>query len=97
MYKIHSGMIVDSIRQPSRHVESLDTDPSVRAGHRALGVLNQELGERDFLVGGAFSVADICLYGYVHTAQEGGFDLDRFPAVCAWLARVAALPKHIPQ
>jgi glutathione S-transferase len=28
-------------------------------------------------------------------AHEGGFDLGRFPAVQAWLARVAALPGHV--
>jgi len=29
-------------------------------------------------------------------ADEGGFDLSRFPAVQAWLARVKAQPGHVP-
>ena len=41
-------------------------------------------------------MADIALYGYTHVAEEGGFELGRFPAVQAWLARVAAQPGHIP-
>lgn len=66
-------------------------------GHRALGVMDQELSHQAFLVGNAYSAADICLYGYVHTGREGGFGLDRFPAVIAWLERIANQPQHIPQ
>jgi glutathione S-transferase len=47
-------------------------------------------------VGERYTVADIALYGYTNVAEEGGFELGRFPAVRAWLARVAAQPGHIP-
>jgi len=43
----------------------------------------------------AYSAADICLYGYVHSAREGGFDLDRYPAVQRWLEIVRSQPGHI--
>lgn len=65
-------------------------------GERALAVLEAELAGRAFLVGDSYSAADICLYGYVHTADEGGFELANYPAVQAWLARVRAQPRHIP-
>jgi glutathione S-transferase len=29
-------------------------------------------------------------------AGEGGFELGRFPALQRWLARVAAVPGHVP-
>jgi len=64
-------------------------------GHAALAVMDSELAGRDFLVGGAFSAADICLYGYVHGAPEGGFNLSRFPNVTAWLERVRTQPRHV--
>ena len=64
-------------------------------GDQALAVLEAELAGRAFLVGEAYSAADICLYGYVHTAQEGGFELARYPAVQAWLQRVRTQPGHI--
>jgi len=64
-------------------------------GNRALAVLNQALDGRDFLAGSAYSAADICLYGYVHSAREGGFDLDRYPAVQRWLEIVRSQPGHI--
>lgn len=65
-------------------------------GEAALGVMEQHLKARDWFAGDAFSVADIALYAYTHCAADGGFDLGKFPAVSKWLARVAALPKHIP-
>jgi len=66
-----------------------------QAGNRALGALEGHLADRDFLVGD-YSVADISLYGYTHVAEEGGFDLGPYPAVRAWLGRVAARPGHVP-
>jgi glutathione S-transferase len=67
-----------------------------RAGNRALAALDEHLGGRQWLVGDAYSVADISLYGYTHMADEGGFDLGQYPAVQAWTARVAARPGHVP-
>ena len=66
------------------------------AGYRTLAAIERHLAERSFLVGDRYTVADIALYGYTNVAGEGGFELGRFPAVVAWLARVAAQPGHIP-
>ena len=65
-------------------------------GYQALGVMEQHLAEQDFFVGGRYSIADIALYGYTNVAEEGHFELARFPRVQAWLERVAAQPNHIP-
>ena len=65
-------------------------------GYAALDVMAQRLNDNDFLVGGHYSVADIALYAYTHVAEEGGFELDRYPAVGRWLERVQAEPRHIP-
>ena len=43
-----------------------------------------------------YSIADIALYAYTHVADEGGFDLSGYPAIGAWLDRVAAQPGHVP-
>jgi glutathione S-transferase len=64
-------------------------------GLAALAVMEAHLAAQDFFPGGAASLADIALYGYVHCAPEGGFALDAFPRIRAWLARIAALPGHI--
>lgn len=65
-------------------------------GNKALGVMQVQLEKTLFLAGDAMSVADIALYAYTHDATIGGYDLDAFPAVKAWLARVAADEGHVP-
>ncbi|WP_298674704.1 glutathione S-transferase family protein [uncultured Sphingomonas sp.] len=65
------------------------------AGHDALKLMDAHLDRADWFAAGRFTLADIALYAYTHVAGEGGFDLARYPAVEAWLARVAALPRHI--
>ena len=67
-----------------------------KAGRRALAAMERHLASRTFLVGERFTLADIALYAYTHVADEGGFDLEPYPAVRAWLARVAAQPGHVP-
>jgi glutathione S-transferase len=67
-----------------------------RNGHAALQVLERGLGEREFLVGDRYSLADVALYAYTHVAPEGGFALEDYPAIRAWCARVAAQPGHVP-
>lgn len=64
-------------------------------GYQALDVMESHLKGHDFFAGPAYSIADMALYAYTHVAQEGGFDLSRYPGILAWLARVAAQPGHI--
>ena len=66
------------------------------AGHRVIGAMEQHLAERPFFVGNSYSIADISLYAYTHVAPEGGIALDAYPAVRAWIDRVAAQPGHVP-
>jgi glutathione S-transferase len=67
-----------------------------RLGFAALDVLEQGLHGRDYLVANQYTLADIGLYAYTHVAEEGGFPLERYPAIRAWCARVAARPGHVP-
>jgi glutathione S-transferase len=67
-----------------------------KAGYRALDAMNRELAQRDFLVAGRYTIADIALYAYTHVAPEGGFDLSGYEAIGAWLRRVAEQPGHVP-
>jgi glutathione S-transferase len=64
-------------------------------GYRALGVMEMHLAKQRFFVDGHFTIADIALYAYTHVAHTCDFDLARFPAVRAWLARVEAEPGHV--
>ncbi len=63
-------------------------------GHRALGIMDRHLVEHDYFVGDTPTIADISLYAYTHVAHEGGFDLDAYPNVQAWVRRIQALPNY---
>lgn len=65
------------------------------AGAAALKLMDEHLAGRDWFVGDAPSLADICLYAYTHVAEEGGFALAPFPAVRAWIARIEGLDDYI--
>lgn len=64
-------------------------------GYAALKIMDRHLGLHDFLVAGRYSIADIGLYAYTHVAPEGGFELDSFSNLLAWLDRIKAQPRHI--
>ncbi len=66
-----------------------------KAGHRALAVMEQQLKRTPFLVGDAFSIADIALYAYTHVAHQGGFDLTAYPGIEQWLERAKQQPGYI--
>jgi len=65
-------------------------------GAAALAFLEDHLQRHDFLVGGAYSIADVAVYGYGHVAHEGGFRLEDHPRVTEWIERVQAQPGHVP-
>jgi len=64
-------------------------------GEDVLGVLDGHLARREFLVGDRYSIADIAVYGYTHVAREAGYEMERWPAVQAWLDRVAREPGYV--
>ena len=57
--------------------------------------MEQHLAASDWFSPSDYSIADIALYAYTHVAGEGGFDLEPYPKIRAWLARVASQPGHI--
>jgi glutathione S-transferase len=71
-------------------------DERIAAGNKALAAMEEHLREREWLVGDPMTLADVALYAYTHVAPEGGYDLGRYPAVRAWIDRVAAQPGHVP-
>ena len=75
----------------ARHPEFMD---ALKArGRDALAALARGLAdERPFICGGAYGIADIALYAYVHCAHEGGVDAREHGPLGAWLERVEATP-----
>jgi glutathione S-transferase len=73
---------------PAGHARRSELPRLYERGVQALAVMEQHLAQRAFFVADAYSIADIALYAYTHAAGEGGFELRRYPAIGAWLARV---------
>lgn len=66
-----------------------------KLGYAALNVMEKHLSTQDFFVGNRYTIADIALFAYTHVAHEGDFDLNTYPKILAWMARVQAQPLHL--
>lgn len=76
--------------QPQTHEE---VKSFMRArGEQALGVLDRHLGTTKFMVGGAPTIADIAIFPWVATAEEGGFNVANYPNVQGWAERMLTFP-----
>ena len=82
---------------PQDHPRRAELPHLRERGHAALAVMERHLAARDWFVGAHASIADLALYAYTHDAARGGIHLDAYPALRAWLARVEALPRFVPQ
>ncbi len=59
---------------------------------RLYSVLNTRLGGRDWLVGSAYSIADIATFPWIARHEWQGIDLARYPEVKRWFDAIAARP-----
>jgi glutathione S-transferase len=66
-----------------------------RQGEEVLGIMDQHLASRKFFVAEKMTLADIALFAYTHVADEGEFDLGRWPNVKAWCERVKEEPGYV--
>lgn len=65
-------------------------------GYVALGRLESSLAGKTWLANEAFTIADLAVYPYVALAHEGGYEMDRFPGITAWLKRLEQRPAWEP-
>ena len=85
------------VKLAGREVEDADRLKLLRKkGSDALSVLEKAVSSNLFLGGDRFSIADIALYAYTHTAEDGGVDLSPWSAVRQWLQRVESAPGFVP-
>jgi len=61
-------------------------------GDNGLAVLQGRLRDNQWLALGRPTLADVACYPYVSVAPEGGFRLEDYPGVAAWVKRFEALP-----
>lgn len=82
--------IISYLKQADRHAERLAQ--CQEAGARALGVMERRLASHPWLTDAGPTIADLALVAYTQAADEGGFDLARWPGVQKWVGAVLALP-----
>ncbi|VUD59291.1 Disulfide-bond oxidoreductase YfcG [Thalassocella blandensis] len=64
-------------------------------GYKALQVMEDQLQQTRYLVGEAFTVADVALYAYTHVAHEGGFSLANYPQIQRWIKDIESLDNFV--
>jgi glutathione S-transferase len=92
-----ADLVSSGVRAVRGAVRFWKSDPAVvqfvrGRAERALGMLDSALVDREFLVGGRPTIADIAVLPHVLVVHEGEFDLTPYPNVRAWADRMLALP-----
>ncbi len=64
-------------------------------GDAALAVMEKHLGASAWFSSLGYGIADIALFAYTHCAADAGFDLGKYPYICAWLERTRAQPDFV--
>lgn len=59
---------------------------------RLYGVYEQRLASSAYLAGDDYSIADIATWPWLASHTELGLDMTAYPAISAWLARIAQRP-----
>ncbi len=65
------------------------------SGYQALDTMESHLSKQAFFANDKYSIADIALYAYTHIAEEGGYQMDKYPLIKQWCERVQAQPNYI--
>lgn len=82
-----SRFIIKYLGNPPDRLTSLEEKKV--GGYKALGIMEQRLQRHPFVTGDKYNIADIALFAYTHVADEGGFSLGGYPAIRAWIERIA--------
>ncbi|KAF1957885.1 glutathione S-transferase II [Byssothecium circinans] len=59
---------------------------------RLVGILDNHLKDKEYLVGNKYSIADISSFGWVNALRFAGVEIDDFPNLKAWWERILARP-----
>lgn len=84
------------LRRAALFGASIDRPAAEAATVRVMAVIEARLAAGDWLEAGRVTIADLACAPYLALAHQGGVDLEPWPAIRAWTARVAALPGFPP-
>ena len=83
---LHKVMLPEDQRDPKR-VEAAEADIV-----RPLKVLDAHLADREYLLGGDFTIADLNVAGALSLAGFVGFDISEYANAARWMARCTSRP-----
>lgn len=68
-----------------------DPAPAMAAAHALFSTIEGMLDGQGFLAGAQPTIADLAMFSYTAHAPDGGVELDAYPRLRGWLARVRGL------
>ncbi|HYQ26080.1 MAG TPA: glutathione S-transferase family protein [Polyangiaceae bacterium] len=66
-----------------------------RQGSRALRILEERLHDYTHLTDHGYTIADIALYAYTHSAPQAGISLEPYAAIRSWIERIEEMPGYL--
>ncbi len=73
-----------------------DQEETIQKAHEFLSLLNDNLQDKEFLVAGRATFADVAIYTYVAHAPEGLVSLAEYNNVTRWINQIEALSGFVP-
>ncbi|WP_438969771.1 glutathione S-transferase family protein [Methylophaga sp.] len=73
----------------------IDFKYATDTNNKVLGLINNHLSDKLWLVGSEPTIADIALYPYLALAHEGHIDMTPYENIQAWKTRFEALPQYL--
>ena len=87
-------IVIQAFFVPEDSKEPAVVEQATQGLARPLGVLEQRLADHDFLLGDAFTLADLNLAAVMDLLSMIDFDLAAWPQVQAWLDRCRQRPSY---
>lgn len=84
-----------TLRLQQKFGRDIDQARATQTSEFILGIINNHLEERQWLVGDELSIADVAVYPYVALAPEGGVDLSVHRNICRWIMDIRAIPGYV--
>ncbi len=86
------AILLHRIMLPEEKRKAAVADAAARDIARPLDVLESHLADREYLLDGPFSIADLNVASVLSMARMVGFDVSGWPKVATWLGRCTSRP-----
>jgi glutathione S-transferase len=85
-------MVLHKVLLPEDQRDPAVVSNAEAAIQKPLGVLDAHVSDREYLLGGDFTIADLNLAGALSTAHFSNFDISKFENTARWMSRCVGRP-----